>query len=766
MQVRISLLLLIVVAVLCEAGCSTAEGYLGRGNRLFEAGKYEDAEIQYRKALQKNPNFGEAYYGIGLVKIEQHKGTEAYQPLFRAVQLLPDSDDAKTKLADITFALYVVAPRHPKAAYDQVESLADKLLAKNPNSFEGLRLKGSLRLVDRNPKAAIVLFEKANQIVAMRPDVVEGLAQALFLDSRVADGERLALQMIQTDKTSGSIYDVLYRQYVSTNRPADAEAILKAKVANNPTEAPYLLQLARHYASVRNFTEMNSTLQRLLNDPKGSSKARLQVGEFYAGIGQWDQALQQFQEGARGNPKEKVVYQKRMADALLALRKDTEAAQIVDLILKEQPKDEDARRIRATLLIETGGPENVAKAVAEFQALIKDKPDDVRVRFILGRAYLAQGSPDAARGEFQQVLRLRNDDLPSRLALTVISLNERKPTEALKYADEILSRDPENGAAKLLRAAAMTGAGYYSAARTELTRLLHQNPQSQNVQFQLGMLAIAEKKFNEAEGIFRKLYQPGQGDTKPAEGLVETYSAQNQFDTALQLLQGDLKKSPDSLAIRRLLAITAVRARKYDLAIAEFGRLLEKDPKSGELRLQLGEVYHLKGDLGNAINVAEQAHQLAPNDPEPIMFLAAMLETAGRTSEAQAKYQRVLELRPDNPFVLNNIAFSLAETGGNLDEALRLAQRALQKAPGHPTLTDTLGWIYLKKGMKDTAVQTLSNLVRQQPLDPTFRYHLGIAYLEKGDKTKAKREFENALSSQPSHADELKLRELIRSIGG
>jgi len=280
------------------------------------------------------------------------------------------------------------------------------------------------------------------------------------------------------------------------------------------------------------------------------------------------------------------------------------------------------------------------------------------------------------------------------------------------------------------------------------------------------MLAIAEKKFNEAEGIFRKLYQPGQGDTKPAEGLVETYSAQNQFDTALQLLQGDLKKSPDSLAIRRLLAITAVRARKYDLAIAEFGRLLEKDPKSGELRLQLGEVYHLKGDLGNAINVAEQAHQLAPNDPEPIMFLAAMLETAGRTSEAQAKYQRVLELRPDNPFVLNNIAFSLAETGGNLDEALRLAQRALQKAPGHPTLTDTLGWIYLKKGMKDTAVQTLSNLVRQQPLDPTFRYHLGIAYLEKGDKTKAKREFENALSSQPSHADELKLRELIRSIGG
>jgi tetratricopeptide (TPR) repeat protein len=766
MQLRISFLFLIIgVGVLCEAGCSTARDRLEHGDRFFQAGKYEDAEIQYRKALQKNPNLGEAYYGIGLVKIEQHKGAEAYQPLFRAVQLMPDSDDAKRKLADVTFALYALAPHRPKAAYDQVDSLADQLLAKNQNSIDGLRLKGSLRLLDRNPKAAIVLFEKANQVEPMRPDVVEGLVQALFQDSRVADAERLALQMIQKDKTSGSTYDILYRQYVSTSRPADAENILKTKIANNPTEAAYLLQLARHYASARNSAEMNSTLQRLLNNPKGLSEVRLQVGDFYGSIGQWDQALQQFEEGARGNPKEKLIYQKRMTDALLALRKNTEAAQIVDLILKEQPKDGDARRVRAKLLLETYGPENVAKAVAELQALVNDQPNDVRVRFILGRAYLAQPNLEAARGEFQQVVRLRNDDLPSRLALTVISLSQRKPAEALKYADEILSRDPENDAAKLLRAAAMTGAGYYGAARAELARLLRQNPKSQDVQFQLGMLAIAEKKFSEAEGIFRKLYQPGQGDPRPAEGLVETYSAQNQFETALQLLQEDLKKSPDSLPLRRLLAITAMRARKYDLAIAEFRRLLEKVPKSGELHLQLGEAYHLKGDLGNAINVAEQAHKLAPNDPEPIMFLGAMLETAGRSAEAKAKYQRVLELRPDNPFVLNNIAFSLAQTGGDLDEALRLARRALQKAPGHPTLTDTLGWIYLKKGMTDTAVQTFSNLVRQQPQDPTFRYHLGIAFLEKGEKAKAKHEFESALSNQPSPADELKLRELIRNIG-
>src|SRR5215510_9377224 len=210
MQAHIGLLSVIGFAVLCEAGCSNARDYSARGNRFFAAGKYEDAEIQYRKALQKNPNLGEAYYGIGLIKIEQHKGIEAYQPLLRAVQLMPESDDAKRKLADVTFALYVVAPQHPMAAYNQVDSLADQLLAKNQNSIDGLRLKGSLRLLDRNPKAAIAVYEKANQVEPMRLDVVEGLVQALLQDSRVADGERLALQMIQKDKTSGPIYDVLY----------------------------------------------------------------------------------------------------------------------------------------------------------------------------------------------------------------------------------------------------------------------------------------------------------------------------------------------------------------------------------------------------------------------------------------------------------------------------------------------------------------------------------------------------------------------------
>ena len=183
------------------------------------------AVIEYRKAVQKDPNFGEAYDRIGLTKMDQNQGIEAYSLLSRAVELMPDRDEVKVRLADVSLALAVADhPQHLQTWYQRVANLADQLLSKNPNSFDGLRLKGSLALLDRNPKNAIPLFEKANSVKPMSPDAIQGLVQALFLDDQGADGEKFARQLIAKDAAFGPIYDVLYRQYVAMNRAAARES--------------------------------------------------------------------------------------------------------------------------------------------------------------------------------------------------------------------------------------------------------------------------------------------------------------------------------------------------------------------------------------------------------------------------------------------------------------------------------------------------------------------------------------------------------------
>jgi Flp pilus assembly protein TadD len=119
---------------------------------------------------------------------------------------------------------------------------------------------------------------------------------------------------------------------------------------------------------------------------------------------------------------------------------------------------------------------------------------------------------------------------------------------------------------------------------------------------------------------------------------------------------------------------------------------------------------------------------------------------------------------PNNANALNDLAFLMADSGGKLDQALAYAQRGLQyaKDPGlKSSLADTLGWIYVKKNMTDSALQTFENLVRNNPGNATFRYHLGTALYQKGDKQEARVELEAALAAKPSNMDERKIKALL-----
>jgi len=114
--------------------------------------------------------------------------------------------------------------------------------------------------------------------------------------------------------------------------------------------------------------------------------------------------------------------------------------------------------------------------------------------------------------------------------------------------------------------------------------------------------------------------------------------------------------------------------------------------------------------------------------------------------------------------VLNNLAFVLCEHGGDLDDALTKAQRAKQLLPDLAEVSDTLGWIYLKKNLPDNALEIFRDLVNRQPNQPTFRYHLAMAMLQKGDKTHAKEELKKSLEANPSADERDKIQDLLNRL--
>jgi len=763
---RVVCLGVLVGSLVAFSGCGvTQQTYVAKGNVEFAAAKYDDASLNYRKAIQKDPNYGEAYYRLGLTAVKLNQGRMAYDALLHAVQLMPANVDAKEQLAEVCLSFYLADSSHPQVLYTQISKLSDELLTNQANSYEGLLLKGYLASSDRKYAQAIEFLRKARRVNASNPGVATELVRVLIQDGQVQEGQELAMDMIVRQKTSyGPIYDLLYNFYLNANQIGEAEAILQTKVNNNPKEADYVIQLARHFNRVQKSAETDATLGRLLNDPATFPQARLEVGDFYQGIKNYSEAIRYYQEGLDAKPeaKLKAAYQKRTITALLSQGKKADAVLLAEQVVKQNPNDNEALLLHAGILLQSGKRADAEVLVREFQVLSAQSPNDAALRLQLGQAYRLKGDLNAARAQFLEAINKRKDLFEARYELAEVYLIQQRPSEAVQQANRILELRPKDRRARLVRTAGLVGTGDIQTVRAELAQLIKEFPQDMEPQLQLGLLAVAEKKYPEAVGILSK-YRAS-GDARVCTGLASAYMHQKEFDKARETLNEGLKRYPDSTALLEQLADTEALAGNYDVAIEHLHTLLSREPKSVSLREGLAEVYYLKGDQLNEIASYQQASEMAPNDLAVGLGLAGALARAGRTSEAKTQFQRVVKAHPENAPALNNAAYFIADTGGDLDEALRLAQHALEKAPGQPGFSDTVGYIYLKKGLNDSALQTFSTLARKYPMFAGFHYHLGLALYVKGDKAAARKELQSALSDHPSPEDKLRIRELLQKI--
>src|SRR4029077_12150610 len=130
------------------------------------------------------------------------------------------------------------------------------------------------------------------------------------------------------------------------------------------------------------------------------------------------------------------------------------------------------------------------------------------------------------------------------------------------------------------------------------------------------------------------------------------------------------------LAVRSLIALTAMQAHQFNIAIDQYKESVRKSPSSPDLYIALGEAYQLNRDLPQAIASFKKARELAPASDRALQYLGNALQAAGKPDEALACYRSLAKLSPNDPTVLNNLAFLISETGKDLDDALHLIQEA------------------------------------------------------------------------------------------
>lgn len=142
------------------------------------------------------------------------------------------------------------------------------------------------------------------------------------------------------------------------------------------------------------------------------------------------------------------------------------------------------------------------------------------------------------------------------------------------------------------------------------------------------------------------------------------------------------------------------------------------------------------------------------------LLLATLYEANQEYDKAIARYRRLLELAPNNPAVLNNLAYALAVRKNNVAEALPMAEKAYSLAKGDPRLADTLGWIYHLAGQNEKAVKLMEEAVRVAPKNPEVHLHFAIVSEAAGNKLAAEVGLQRALEMDPKLAEREEVKQL------
>lgn len=740
--------------------------YADSGNKYFELAKYKEASILYRRALAKDRRFGDAWYRLGLTNLKLRVPGEARRDFSRAMEIDPGNTDAIVRLGELDLSFYLLDPQVNRALLADLKDLVRRLFKKDPKSFDGLRFSGYIALMEKDRKTAIEKFTAANREKPGQPELVAALVQALMDDDQGELAEQFAQDLIEKQKSYGPIYDTLYLYYLQNNQVRLGEELLRTKIANNPAQGNYVVQLAFHYHLANRSSDMTATLERLTSDPKTYPDNRMLVGDFYERIGDFDSALKQYDRGRQDTSRNTRAFQKRVVEILATQGKRDAAAGLIASLLREDPKDPEVLALHAALTLESAPAGQIKNLIGELQLLTIKMPGNPVLHLNLGRAYMRSPDPqgrDQARTQFVEALTIEPRYEPAKLALCELELTRGRNAQAVQIAGEVLAVDPGNLEARLMRATGLTRIKENQRARTDLILALKMHPKSRDARFQLGEVDLDDRNYSSAETGFRYLMEAS--DPRGFTGLLRVKAAQGQWDAAVKLAEDRLRSFPDSSEYRAQLATTLFKAGRYRDATNQFQELIDKQPNSADLYVRVGESKRFSGDIEGAIQAFRKATSLEPRNVLANLNLAMSYEQIGRDPEARRSYQDVINVEPDNVEALNNLAYLEAANGVDLDQALVHAQRAQQRRPDDPNVKDTIALIYIRKNVLDESLRLLRELVIEKPDNPSFHLHLAMALYQKGDRPLAKRELQLALRNKPNPRDQGEIRQLLAKVG-
>jgi Tfp pilus assembly protein PilF len=420
-------------------------------------------------------------------------------------------------------------------------------------------------------------------------------------------------------------------------------------------------------------------------------------------------------------------------------------------------------------------------ALAEFEKLAKEDPNDRAARNRLFGAYVGMGKNQAAQNLVAAALKKNPHDADALFQRAALSLRAGNAQDAEMDIRDVLHFEPDFAQGHVALAEIYNEKNSTLAARQEWNEALRINPallqarlalarsfnQSREAKSALDLLNRTPARQKGTLGVVteRNWALLGAGETKELRSVLDKALRVRRFaelviqDGLLRLQQGDysgaradaeeaIKNNPQDVRGPQLLVDIYSAQKQPEKAEERLKAIVAEHPQSAPLANLLGQSYLRAGNLLAARKAFEAAQAADPK------FLAAELPLAKidyQEKHLDAARQRLLGLvaaDPKNISVLITLGIWAAEAGDR-EEAIRRYRAALAVDGSNAMVLNNLAYT-LAASDPDGALKYAQQAVELAPDNAMLADTLGWIYYQKAIYGTAVTYLQRAVAKEPT----------------
>ena len=734
----------LAVAVLYASltACSLSPGaatqqHFTRAEQYFRDGKYDEAIVEYRGALQQDPKFAEARFKLAEAYVAKTDYRNAYPEYVRAADLKPDDIAMQMRTGN----MLLLARK-----FEEARTRARTVLQKEPSNLEALILLGNAVAGLGDLPSAVEIAERAVAANPEREGTRVNLGALQLARGNEKEAEDAFTTAVRLNPKSTTAHLALGNFYQHVGRQEAAEEALQRALVLAPEDIRTNRALAAFYISAgkpQNAERYLRAIAEQTNDPASWSD----LADYYTQQRRDGDAIR-ILETISSNPKYYAGARRRIAVIAYAAGRRSEAHAILSELVKRNSADGETFTTQARFLLSDGRYDD---ALSAAKAAAQADTRSASARVVLGRVLVMRGDRAQARRVLSDAITLDPYALDARMALAGLHLSEDEVDSAIEHVRAAVDAHPGSLEARLFLGRALLRRPEDRArARANAESIIRDFPRSAAGYYALGGYYLSAGDKPAAQRQFEQGLSVDPGFVDALAELVALDVAAGRSEAARQRLAGYNAQRPGEPRVLLLQAKLSMTARQFADAESTLRKAAALPNPPAEAYTLLGQLFIAQGRLADA---TKEFLGLVEKDPRSVrahVMLGLLLHAQRDARGAIEHYERAVELDPQTAAsAANNLAWLYAEQGGNLDRALELAQVARTHLPSDAEPLDTLGWVYMKKGIMSQAEAFTRQAVDLDPKNALYHYHLGVIYAQKGEDASAREALQRTLTLQP-----------------